>query len=253
MSAPTLRPLPQAAPRPVYALRGTSQVYDGRAVLSIDSLVVHEGEVLALVGPSGAGKSTLLRLLAFLEDPAGGELSFDGRSCDGSWPDLAARRRVTMVVQPPQLLRRSVTNNIVYGLRVRGARQTSQAVAAAIDDVGLTNLAGAFAPSLSSGERQRVALARALVLQPDVLLLDEPTANLDPANIHVIEQAITHANDRGTTVVLVTHNLFQARRLAQRIGLLVSGQLIEVAAADDFFQRPRHRQTEAFVRGDMIY
>lgn len=237
----------------LYKLHGTSQVYDGRTVLAIDELTVRAGEVLAVVGPSGAGKSTLLRLLAFLETPAAGTLHFDGSRCGASWPDLDARRRVTMVVQPPQLLRRSVSNNVAYGLRVRGNRNRSDAIVAALHDVGLARLADAHASTLSSGERQRVALARALVLQPDVLLLDEPTAYLDPANVRIIEHAVTEISRGGTTVVMVTHNLFQARRLAQRIALLVDGRLVEVAAESDFIERPRHAITAAFVHGDMIY
>lgn len=253
MTTPALRPLPEPAPQAIYALREATQVYDGRTVLSIGELAIHQGETFTIVGPSGSGKSTLLRLLAFLETPADGELLFEGRRCDAAWPDLTARRRVTMVAAPPQLLRRSVADNVAYGLRVRALRRRSQDTAAALRDVGLTDLARALAPTLSSGERQRVALARALVLRPDVLLLDEPTANLDPANVRLIEQAVTRVNSRGTTVVMVTHNLFQARRLARRVGLLVEGRLVEVAKADDFIHRPQHRETAAFVRGDMIY
>jgi tungstate transport system ATP-binding protein len=101
---------------------------------------------------------------------------------------------------------------------------------------------------------QRVALARALVLQPDVLLLDEPTANLDPYNIKLIEQIVAQANQQqNTTTVIVTHNIFQARRLAQRVALLLNGQLVEVAAAESFFETPQRPETAAFVRGDIIY
>lgn len=238
---------------PVYTLRQATQTYDGRTVLAVDRLAVHRGEILAVVGPSGAGKSTLLRLLAFLERPAEGEMTFQGRLAGPEWPDLDARRRVTLVVNPPQLLRRSVRDNVAYGLRVRGARQPGEQVAAALAEVGLADLAGVPAASLSSGERQRVALARALVLRPDVLLLDEPTANLDPGNVSLIERIIRRRNvDGATTVVMVTHDVFQARRLAHRVMLLLDGAVVEVAAADDFFQRPQLPQTAAFVRGDLI-
>lgn len=237
-----------------YTLRQTAQTYDDRTVLAVAELDVRAGEILALVGPSGAGKSTLLRLLAFLERPASGELTFQGRPCGTDWPDLPARRRVTMVVNPPQLLRRSVFDNVAYGLRVRGSRRPAEAVSAAIREVGLTDLTGALAPTLSGGERQRVALARALVLRPEVLLLDEPTANLDPGNVGLIERIISRRNaDSGTTVVMVTHNIFQARRLAQRVGLLLNGAVVEIASTEEFFQRPRLPQTAAFVRGDMTY
>ena len=120
--------------------------------------------------------------------------------------------------------------------------------------LGLEELADAHARTLSGGEAQRVALARALVLKPDVLLLDEPTANLDPYNIKLIEEIVRRTNEEdGTTVVIVTHNVFQARRLAERVGLLLSGKSVEVAETEKFFTNPQRRQTDAFVRGDMIY
>lgn len=237
----------------VYTLRGVTQRYGTRVVLSIAQLAVRRGEILALVGPSGAGKSTLLRLLGFLESPAGGELTYAGRAADASWPDLAARRRVTMVFQRPHLLRRTVAENVAYGLHLRGRGPEAQ-VAQLLADVGLSELANAPAGTLSGGEMQRVALARALVLQPEVLLLDEPTANLDPYNIRLIEEMTRQVNEaQGTTVVVVTHNIFQARRLAQRVGLLLNGQLVEVAPTADFFDRPQNPQTAAFVRGEIIY
>lgn len=254
MSAHALPPLQKPTATTAYTLRQAAQTYVGRTVLTIGQLAIRSGEILAVVGPSGAGKSTLLRLLAFLERAALGEMTFQGRACGPDWPDQPARRRVTMVVHPPQLLRRSVHDNVAYGLRVRGTRQPAQEVAAAIRQVGLTDLAGALAPTLSSGERQRVVLARALVLRSDVLLLDEPTANLDPGNVGLIEEIIRRRNgDSGTTVVMATHNVFQARRLAQRVVLLLNGCIVEIAPTEEFFQRPRHPQTAAFVRGDMTY
>ncbi|KPV49492.1 hypothetical protein SE17_32305, partial [Kouleothrix aurantiaca] len=123
-----------------------------------------------------------------------------------------------------------------------------------LEQVGLAHLAAKPARTLSGGEMQRVALARALVLAPRVLLLDEPTANLDPANVLVIERAIAGLRAAGrTTVVLVTHNLFQARRLADRVALLLDGRLAELAATADFFERPQDPRAAAFVRGEMVY
>jgi tungstate transport system ATP-binding protein len=238
----------------LYHLQGVQQTYDGRTVLDVDDLPVKRGEILGLVGPSGAGKSTLLRLLGFLEQPAAGVLSYEGRPCDVSWPNLDRRRRVTMVFQNPHHLRRSVSDNVAYGLQLRGQENHGAEVAKMLDWLGLEELAGAHARTLSGGEAQRVALARALVLQPDVLLLDEPTANLDPYNIKLIEEIVRRSNkEDGTTVVIVTHNIFQARRLAYRVGLLLSGRLVEVAETEAFFTSPQRAQTGAFVRGDMIY
>jgi tungstate transport system ATP-binding protein len=239
----------------VYTLADVRHAYDRREVLAIDRLDVAEGEILGLVGPSGAGKSTLLRLLGLLEQPDAGSISYRGQL---PWQErrlsLNLRRRVTMVFQQPYLLNRSVFANVEYGLRLRRLENRRSRVEAMLSGVGLDHLAHQRARSLSGGEAQRVAMARALVLEPDVLLLDEPTANLDPHNVAQLERIIREANEtHGTTVVLVTHNVFQARRLAHRVGLLLDGRLVEVCAAGDFFDAPRDSRTAAFVAGDMIY
>ncbi len=238
---------------PIYRLDALRQVYAGRVVLDIDRLEVRPGEILALVGPSGAGKSTLLRLLNFLEAPAGGTITFLGQTiADGRAP-LPLRRQVTTVFQRPVLQQATVRDNIGYGLRLRG-QPTDGVVEQMIARVGLTALACQPARGLSGGEIQRVALARALVIRPTVLLLDEPTANLDPYNVGLIEEIIrSHNAEHGTTIVLVTHNVFQARRLAHRAGLLLAGRLVELADAETFFTAPADPRTAAFVRGDMIY
>jgi tungstate transport system ATP-binding protein len=164
------------------------------------------------------------------------------------------RRKVTTVFQRPLLLNRSVSANVAYGLGVRGERNTDSRVESALDQVGLAHLRRQRARTLSGGEAQRVALARAIVLEPKVLLLDEPTANLDPYNVGVIEENVTELNQkRGTTMVLVTHNVFQARRLAHRVVLLLEGRIIEIADVTTFFESPRDSRTAAFVRGEMVY
>lgn len=239
---------------PIYSLEQVTKTYDGRTVLNITSLQIQPGEVLAIVGPSGAGKSTLLRLLTFLERPSSGTLKYQNQVVNSQWPDLAGRRQVTLVFQRPHLLHRSVVANVAYGLKLRGQKQTDGQITAVLNQVGLSELAGAKAQTLSGGEMQRVALARALILKPQVLLLDEPTANLDPANIKIIEQIVRQANrDQNTTMIMVTHNTFQARRLADRVCLLLNGRLIEVAATEDFFERPSSPETAAFLSGELIY
>ncbi len=239
----------------IYSLRNVTQEYAGRRVLQIESLDVRQGEVLALVGPSGAGKSTLLRLLNFLETPASGSIRFlDAEYSADQTPPIEMRRRVTTVFQRPMLLNRSVRANVAFGLRLRGQRNSSAWIASTLARVGLESLARQRAHTLSGGEAQRVALARAMVLRPDVLLLDEPTANLDPYNVGLIEDIVQDLNQqRQTTLVLVTHNVFQARRLAQRVALMLEGRIIEIADVDDFFQAPRDTRTAAFVRGAMVY
>jgi len=236
----------------VYELKSIRHTYGERTVLDIDALSIGRGETVALVGPSGAGKSTLLRLLNFLEAPSAGEITYCGQPV-GDGASLALRRQVTTVFQRPALQHSSVWDNVAYGLRLRGAP-----LRPAVDDmlamVGLGHLARHGANTLSGGEMQRVALARALVLQPAVLLLDEPTANLDPYNVGLIEDIVRQTNEKHTTtVVLVTHNVFQARRLAQRTGLLLSGRLVEIEDTATFFHSPRDERTAAFVRGDMVY
>ena len=242
----------------MFHLTNLQQTYNGRRVLDIDRLEIGRGEVLALVGPSGAGKSTLLRLLNFLERPSGGTLVFDGQVVDERLP-LEQRRRVTTVFQRPALLHRSVADNIAYGLKLRGAKLPPDELAGWLDRLGLAHLARQSAPKLSAGEAQRVALARALVLQPDVLLLDEPTANLDPYNIGLIERLVAEAHrgddhaETGMTVVWVTHDIFQARRVAGRVAFLLNGRLVELADAATFFSAPGTPEAAAFLRGELVY
>jgi len=239
----------------IYRLQDVRKVYAGRPVVQVNHLGIKRGEVFALVGPSGAGKSTLLRLLNFLEPPSSGIIRFlDAEFHAGQPVPLAYRRRVTTVFQRPILLNRSVRANVAYGLRLRGLRDPDGRVEAALAQVGLADRARQRARTLSGGEAQRVALARAIVLRPDVLLLDEPTANLDPYNVGLIEQIVTDLNrTRGTTIVLVTHNVFQARRLAHRAALMLDGRIVEVADVGTFFQSPQDPRTAAFVRGEMVY
>lgn len=237
----------------MYRLTDLQQTYNGRRVLDIDRLDIGRGEVLAVLGPSGSGKSTLLRLLNFLEQPSGGTLIFDGQMVDDRL-SLEQRRRVTTVFQRPALLRRSVADNIGYGLKLRGEKLPPDELAAWLDRLGLAHLARQRADKLSAGEAQRVALARALVLRPDVLLLDEPSANLDPYNIGLIERLVAEAHaETGMTVVWVTHDIFQARRVAGRVAFLLGGRLIELADVATFFTAPKTPQAAAFLRGELVY
>jgi len=239
----------------IYRIRELTKLYEGRCVLEIPELDIVGGEAFALVGPSGAGKSTLLRLLNFLEPPSNGYIEFQDNQfrMDTEMP-LDLKRRVTTVFQHPVLLNQTVLANVTYGLRLRGRRDSFESIISVLEQVGLKNLAHQRARTLSGGEAQRVALARAMVLQPDVLLLDEPTANLDPYNVGLIEDIVRKLNqESGTTLVLVTHNIFQARRLAHRVAFLLEGKLIEISDTEEFFNSPVDPRTDAFVRGEMIY
>ena len=242
----------------IYRLHDIAKSYRGRsapAVLVPGVMEIRRGEICVIVGPSGAGKSTLLRILGMIEPPTAGWLMFDNQRYDANTqPELSYRRRVVYLFQRPLLLSQSVYDNVNYGLRVRGIKDEQNRVQRAIAQVGLQHLTHANTRTLSGGEAQRVALARALVIEPDILLLDEPTANLDPANVEVIERVIRERNQQqGMTIVLVTHNLFQARRLAQQVGLMLDGKLIEYARASAFFESPVDPRTSAFIRGDMIF
>lgn len=240
---------------PVYTIEHLEHGYDGRTVLSIDTLAVNTGEILALVGPSGAGKSTLLRLLGLLEIPSSGTitLNLDDQPTPTIHATLETRRQITMMFQRPYLLSRSVLHNVAYGLKIRGEQSTA-AVDMILQRVALSDLKQAQAMLLSGGEMQRVALARALVTEPRVLLLDEPSANLDPYNVRLIEDLIREQNERhNTTIVLVTHNIFQAQRLADRVALLLDGRIIEVTPTNTFFNHPQDERTRRFISGEFVY
>ncbi len=238
----------------IYQLRKLTKSYGNRTVLRIDQLEVFPGETLGVIGPTGAGKSTLLRLLAGLERPTEGALWFGSQAWHEQVPPLATQRRVAMVFQRPLLLTGSVQTNVAYGLRLHRKNDIPTRVRECLERLDLLKLAAQSARTLSGGQTQLVAVARALALEPQVLLLDEPTANLDPAHVALVESAIEELHQRhGTTVVWATHNLFQAKRRADRVVLLLDGHLVEVNASAAFFQSPQDPRTAAFIRGEMIY
>jgi len=236
---------------PAFALAGIRHRYGARIVLSIPQLAIARGETLGVVGPSGAGKSTLLRLLQGLERPTEGTIDVDGAPMAHPVP-LALARRITTVFQRPLMLDRSVRDNVLFGLRVRGRRDRAPADPL-LERLGLAHLANAQARHLSGGEIQRVALARAMAIEPDLLLLDEPAANLDPANVARVEAFIRDAQSRGTTIVLVTHNTHEARRLAHRTLLLIEGAVVETGPTAAFFDSPAEARTRAFLAGELVY
>jgi tungstate transport system ATP-binding protein len=239
----------------LFRLESVTQRYGNRVALDVPLLDIRAGEALAIIGPSGAGKSTLLRLLNFLEAPASGAVHFQGYTADRRvQPPMAVRRQITTVFQRSIVLSASVIENVIYGLKLRGVRHAHRRAADALEYLGLAHLSDQPARTLSGGELQRVALARAMVFEPRVLLLDEPTANLDPYNVQLIERAMSDLHrQRGTTIVLVTHNMFQARRLAQRVALLLDGRIVEITDTTSFFDAPQDPRTAAFVRGEMVY
>jgi tungstate transport system ATP-binding protein len=237
-----------------YHLEGVAHRYGGRTVLEVERIDVGPWEFLGLIGPTGAGKSTLLRLLAGVERPSAGHVRLGDRPLDGAGSPRDLLRRATLVFQRPLLLRGTARTNVEYGLRLRGVREPGPAAGAALARLGVDGLAERDVRTLSGGEAQLVALARALVLRPEVLLLDEPTANLDPLTVFRVEEAVRDLHQaHGSTVVWATHNLPQAARLATRAVLLLRGQVVEDAPAREFFGSPRDPRTAAFLRGELVY
>jgi len=226
----------------IIELKNITHFYGERKVLDIASLSLEKGRIYGLVGPNGSGKTTLLSIMALLLRPSSGEIYFEGQPISGlsKVSRMVIQRSMTMVFQNPYLFHMSVAKNIAYGLRVRGLSRKARSakVKEALSWVGLAGFEKRKARELSGGEIKLVALARALVLDPAIIFLDEPTANVDSRHIHRIESIISQINrDRGTTVVMSTHNLSQAYRLADEVFSLFEGSLVTSAMHNLFSGR----------------
>ena len=225
--------------------RDVTRAYGEQQVLKGIDLDVREGEILGIIGPSGSGKSTLLRLLDLIEPPTSGELSVFGVDAvreTGRW--LALRRRMGMLFQKPIVFNTSVYQNVALGLQYRrlDRTETERRVKAALDAVGLSQYITSKARDLSGGEQQRVALSRVLVTEPEILFLDEPTANLDPTSTATIERIVRGLNrEKGTTVVMNTHDLLQGQRLSNRVAVMIDGALAQTGPPKEVFRAPRSR------------
>ena len=226
-------------------LAGLSFVPDGRTVLAGVDLELSGEGISVILGPNGAGKTVLLRLLAGLLTPAGGAIDWGGAAHPGG--------RLAMVFQQPMLLRLSVFTNVEFALRAQGldAAARRARTGEVLARVGLAHRAGDCARLLSGGERQRLALARAWAMRPRLLLLDEPTASLDPTATEQVETIIREIRTDGAKVLMTTHNLGQATRLADDIIFLADGRVQEHAAATRFFARPQSPAARAFLQGEL--
>jgi len=224
--------------------------YQAQGIVLLDrfDLVLSQGQRTVVLGPNGAGKSLLLRLCHGLIQPTAGTIRWAGGKLSTTDPN--ARRRQAMVFQRPVLLRRSAAANLAYARSVMGDRGRS--VWQALEAFGLTALADRPARVLSGGEQQRLALARAWICAPEMLFLDEPTASLDPAATRAVEAAVERFHAEGATMVMTTHDLGQARRLADRVLFMAGGRLIEDAPADQFFAHPATPAARAFLAGDLV-
>lgn len=221
----------------------------GKRVIDSVNVTIETRHITAIMGPNGAGKSILLRLMHGLITPTHGEILWAGRRMDR----LLARRQA-MVFQRPVLLRRSVAANVSHALGLRGVERGERAIRVdeALKLAGLENHTSTPARVLSGGEQQRLCLARALSLEPDVLFLDEPTSSLDPASTLAIERLLLNAQHRGIKVILVTHDVGQARRLARDVIFLHRGRVIEHQDSEGFFEDPRSEGARAFLSGGLV-
>ncbi len=233
-------------------MKGVTREYDGIKALHKIDLDVKKGEVLTIIGHNGSGKTTLLRLMALLDSPTQGEITYKGKKVDKT-NATDYRKEVTMVFQKPVLFNTTVFENIAYGLRLRGKDEAyiTKKFQNAVDSALLKGYGHRMARKLSGGEQQRVILARALALEPELLLLDEPTANLDPTSATIVEKIIEKLRGR-TTVVVATHNIFQAKRISDRVGCLLNGKLIDVDKPKNIFTKPKNEDIRRFARGEFF-
>ena len=218
-------------------LKNINKIYGTKTVLDNVSLQIHEGEILALLGPNGSGKTTILKILAFIENPTSGEVQFQAETVTPKNTEKV-RMRSTLVFQKTTLFNTSVYNNIVYGLKIRKIPKNArdEEIKRVLKLVKLEGFGKRPARKLSGGEQQRVAIARALVLKTKLLLLDEPTANLDPKNAAILEEVIDTVNrENKITIVMATHNMFQAKTLPHRIALMSDGKITEIGAPAEIF------------------
>lgn len=221
----------------------------GHRLIKDISITFEAGSTTMVLGPNGAGKSLFLRLCHGLLAPSRGSIAWMGPG------GADAPGRQAMVFQRPVMLRRSVAANVAFGLKLQGFERAKRAEL--VDDMlhktGLKRLASSPARSLSFGEQQRLAVARAWTLKPQVLFLDEPTANLDPAATHALEELLQAISRSGTKIIMSTHDLMQAKRLADEVVFLYRGRLLEFARADQFFEMPENDLAQAFLRGELLW
>lgn len=227
------------------------QRYGERDILKNINLKVERGEVFALIGPTGAGKTTLLRLLDLIDTPTAGKIYFNGADATKSGRErLEMRRRMAFILQKPVVFNMSVYDNIAYGLKWRGIKKNNirQKVGNILDTVGLSADKDRNARTLSGGEVQRVAIARAVATEPEVLILDESTANLDPVSAAKIEELIRGIiQQHATTIIMATHDMAQGQRLADRIGVLIDGEFRQTGSPADIFTSPRNKEVAEFI------
>lgn len=240
----------------IFRVENLIKNYGDKNVLNIEAMEIYKNKITAIIGPSGAGKSTLLHLLNGIEPPSSGSIWFEDRRIEYKDMDLDIRRSMVMVFQKPVVFSTTVYENLAYGLKLRGMekKEIEKRVEEMLEVTGLKDKSQQKANTLSGGEAQRVAVARAMIIRPKALLLDEPTTNLDPANVLTIEELIKYGKNKyGISVIIVTHNMFQAKRLSDNCLFMLGGRIIEYDTTENLFTNPKNETTWAFINGKMVY
>ena len=241
--------------KPIIEIRNFEVRRGGVTILNIPSLTVPDGEILSLIGPNGAGKTTLLQTLSYLLKPFQGEIVFRGRKVEANHSVLEYRRRLAMVFQEPLLFDTTVFNNVASGLKIRGMGKSEirDRVKEQLDRFEISHLKDRSAKTLSGGEAQRTSLARAFALQPEILLLDEPFASLDPPTrdslIEDLEQILRQTR---TTAVFATHDRMEALRLSDRIAVMNSGRILQIGSSVEVMNHPVDEFVASFVGVETI-
>ena len=227
--------------------------YEGRPVVDVD-FRFESGKLYAILGPNGSGKSTLLRILSLIEEPNIGSVEF-AESGRLSVKDLNLKRRIVMVPDRSGLFNDTVMENVQYGLKIRKIAKSDRKMIAeeTLETVGLLDKGKVNALVLSNGEAQRLCLAMALAVSPEIILLDEPTASLDPYNAAMVEDIIMDMKGRVQLVFLVTHNMFQAKRLSDMVTFMYEGRVIETSETGEFFKSPETVPAQRFLKGETVY
>jgi len=224
--------------------------YQGQCVLDIDNLTIDKGSFIGIIGSNGAGKSTLIKIIAGLTDASAGCINYDDEK-----KSSRIQQKMTLVFQKPYLLRTTVFNNIAYPLTIRKVKREEiiKRVNEVMKSMDIEYLQNQKAWTLSGGEAQKVALARATVSKPSILLLDEPTANIDPSSVLVMEENIEKFHkENNSTVIIITHNLQQSKRLCNEVAYMNKGKIIESGKVKDVFSNPSNLLTKKFIEGEII-
>jgi molybdopterin-binding protein len=231
-------------------LKNVSKIYEGKKVLDSVNLKIERGTTLGLIGPTGCGKTTILRIIDMIEKPSIGEINFNGTNVLNSQKEqLNFRRKIGMVFQKPVVFKGTVFENIYFGLKIRGIDKLSSRdkIEELLESLGLEGYENRKASTLSGGETQRIALIRALIIEPEILMLDEPTANLDPLSTEKIESIIEEIHKKNdTTIIMATHNLIQGQRLCNEIAIL-NQKIYQIGNPEDIFRKPKTNFVADFV------